>query len=239
MKRIVLFAMAAGATLSVAAQKDELKEASRAFKKGDAAETLAQLSPLEGSISSAEEKYQGDYYLLLGDASLQLAKAGDLERYQAAISAYQSLIAMEEASGKSRYTDQVAMSLAEIANDYVNLAVEDQKTENYAGAAQKLFQSYALSPRDTIFLYYAAGSAVNGGDFGQALDYYIKLRDINFDGSEKRYGAINIETSEMEYFDKATRLIFSSRISFNIALSKIKSLSINNVSNTSRSVNAL
>lgn len=208
MKRIVLFAMAAGASLSVAAQKDELKEASKAFKKGDAAETLAQLALLEGSISSAEEKYQGDYYLLFGDASLQLAKAGDLDRYQAAISAYQSLIAMEEASGKSRYTDQVAISLATIANDYVNLAVEDQKIENYGGAAEKLFQSYVLSPRDTIYLYYAAGSAVNGGDYGQALDYYINLRDINYDGSEKLYGAINIETSEMEYFDKATRDLY-------------------------------
>ncbi len=208
MKRIVLFAMAAGASLSVAAQKDELKEASKAFKKGDAAETLAQLALLEGSISSAEEKYQGDYYLLFGDASLQLAKAGDLDRYQAAISAYQSLIAMEEASGKPRYTDQVAISLATIANDYVNLAVEDQKIENYGGAAEKLFQSYVLSPRDTIYLYYAAGSAVNGGDYGQALDYYINLRDINYDGSEKLYGAINIETSEMEYFDKATRDLY-------------------------------
>ena len=208
MKRIVLFALAAVATLSVAAQKDELKEASKAFKKGDAAETLAQLAPLEGSISSAEEKYQGDYYLLLGNASLQLAKAGDTERYQDAISAYQSLIAMEEASGKSRYSEEVATSLAEIANDYVNLAVEDQKTENYAGAAEKLYQSYVLSPLDTIYLYYAAGSAVNGGDFEQALDYYIKLRDINYDGSEKRYGAINIETSEMEYFDKATRDLY-------------------------------
>ena len=208
MKRILLFAMAVGATLSVAAQKDELKEASKAFKKGDAAETLAQLAPIERSISSAEEKYQQDYYLLLGDASLQLAKAGDVDRYQDAIAAYQSLISMEEASGKSKYSDQVAMSMAEIANDYVNLAVEDQKTENYAGAAEKLYQSYKLSPKDTIFLYYAAGSAVNGGDFDQALDYYIRLRDINYDGSEKRFGAINIETSEMEYFDKATRDLY-------------------------------
>ena len=40
------------------------------------------------------------------------------------------------------------------------------------------------------------------------MDYYIKLRDINYDGSEKRYGAINIETSEMEYFDKATRDLY-------------------------------
>ena len=31
---------------------------------------------------------------------------------------------------------------------------------------------------------------------------------MNYDGSEKSFGAINIETSEMEYFDKATRYLY-------------------------------
>jgi len=145
---------------------------------------------------------------MLADASLQLAQDGETDRYAAAIEAYETLIAVEEASGKARYSDAALGSLAQIANDYVNMAVEDQKTANYSAAAEKLYQSYKLSPRDTIYLYYAAGSAVNGSDFDQALAYYIQLRDLNYDGSEKRFGAINVETSEMEYFDKATRDLY-------------------------------
>lgn len=208
MKKILLFAMAAGASLSVAAQKDELKEAAKSFKKGDAAETLSLLEPLKSTISAAEDRYQADYYSLVADAHLQLAQAGDSASYSTAIETYQTLIALEESTGKVKYTDAAIASLNQIANDFVNLAVEDQKASNYAAAAQKLYQSYTLSPRDTIFLYYAAGSAVNGSDFEQALEYYIQLRDLNYDGSEKRFGAINIETSEMEYFDKATRDLY-------------------------------
>lgn len=208
MKKIVLFALSVGVSLAASAQKDELKEASKSFKKGDAAQTLTILESVSATIGSAEDKYQADYYSMLADASLQLAQAGETDRYAAAIEAYETLIAIEEASGKAKYTDAALGSLTQIANDYVNMAVEDQKAANYSSAAQKLYQSYKLSPRDTIYLYYAAGSAVNGSDFEQALAYYIQLRDMNYDGSEKNFGAINVETSEMEYFDKATRDLY-------------------------------
>ncbi|MGA1773823.1 MAG: hypothetical protein ACO387_06925, partial [Flavobacteriaceae bacterium] len=173
MKKIVLFALSVGVTLTAAAQKDELKEASKSFKKGDAAQTLTLLESVSATIGSAEDRYQADYYSMLADASLQLAQAGETDRYAAAIEAYETLIAVEEASGKARYSDAALVSLAQIANDYVNMAVEDQKAANYSAAAEKLYQSYKLSPRDTIYLYYAAGSAVNGSDFDQALVYYI------------------------------------------------------------------
>lgn len=208
MKKIVLFALSVGVTLAASAQKDELKEALKVFKKGDASQTLSIIEPLSASIGSAEDRYQADYFSLLGDASLKLAQAGDMERYPVAIQAYESVIALENASGKPKYSDAAMGSMNQIANDFVSMAVEDQKAADFSGAAKKLYQSYRLSPRDTIFLYYAAGSAVNGVDLEQALDYYIQLRDINYDGSEKRYGAINIETSEMEYFDKPTRDLY-------------------------------
>ena len=208
MKKIVLFALSVGVTLAASAQKDELKEALKAFKKGDASQTLSIIEPLSTSIRSTEDRYQADYFSLLGDASLKLAQSGDIERYSVAIEAYESVIALENASGKPKYSDAAMGSMNQIANDFVNMAIEDQKAADYSGAAKKLFQSYRLSPRDTIFLYYAAGSAVNGADFDQALEYYIQLRDINYDGSEKRFGVINIETSEMEYFNKPTRDLF-------------------------------
>lgn len=208
MKKIVLFALSVGVSLAASAQKDELKEALKAFKKGDASQTLSIIEPLSTSIRSTEDRYQADYFSLLGDASLKLAQSGDIERYSVAIEAYESVIALENASGKPKYSDAAMGSMNQIANDFVNMAIEDQKAADYSGAAKKLFQSYRLSPRDTIFLYYAAGSAVNGADFDQALEYYIQLRDINYDGSEKRFGAINIETSEMEYFNKPTRDLY-------------------------------
>lgn len=65
MKKIVLFALSVGVTLAAAAQKDELKEASKSFKKGDAAQTLTILESVSSTIGSAEDRYQADYYSML------------------------------------------------------------------------------------------------------------------------------------------------------------------------------
>lgn len=47
--------------------------------------------------------------------------------------------------------------------DLINSAVEDNNNKNYEEAAGKLYMGYQLSPQDTVYLYYAASSAVNGG----------------------------------------------------------------------------
>ena len=100
MKRIVLFALSVGVTLAASAQKDELKEASKSFKNADAAQTLTILESISATIGFAEDKYQADYYSMLADASLQLAQAGETDRYAAAIEAYESLIALKRLQEK-------------------------------------------------------------------------------------------------------------------------------------------
>jgi tetratricopeptide (TPR) repeat protein len=65
--------------------------------------------------------------------------------------------------------------------------------------------SYTLSPRDTSYLYYAAGSAVNGGHYEMALDYYNELQDVGYDGGGVVYKATNAATGEVEEMDKFQR----------------------------------
>jgi tetratricopeptide (TPR) repeat protein len=89
--------------------------------------------------------------------------------------------------------------------DLVNAAVEDNKNENFTAGAQKLYKSYKLSPKDTMYLYYAASSAVNGRDYEMALKYYNELKDLNFDGSTTEYKATNLETGEVENLGNKTQ----------------------------------
>ena len=63
--------------LAVNAQKDELKEASKALKKGDAATAIQALNPISEVAKSADDKTKADFYALYGKASLQLAQAGE------------------------------------------------------------------------------------------------------------------------------------------------------------------
>jgi len=203
MKKYFLVAASMLSVLAVNAQKDELKAASKALKKGDAATAVQALNPIAEVVKSADDKTKAAFYALYGQASLQLAQAGEGE-FTPAIESYEAIVAMNA----SKYIEEANQALKTISNELVNAAVEAQQTSDYVLAADKLDLAYRLSPKDTIYLYYAAGSAVNGKDYDKALEIYIRLKEMNYDGSEKRFAAINIASSELEYFDQATRDLY-------------------------------
>ena len=174
------------------AQKDEIKAASKAMKSGDAAAAKAALEGASGTIDSADPKVQAQYYALLGDAAKQLSD------FDGAISAYNKVISVEEAAGKPKFSGDVKNKLAQMTGDLVNAAIDDNNNKKFSEAATKLYQAYKLSPKDTIYLYYAASSAVNGGPdiYDQAIQYYTELKDMNYDGSEVTYSAVDVATGE-------------------------------------------
>lgn len=194
MKQKLLLVVAIFASAISFAQKDELKAAKKALKSNDAQGVIDALKPVAGTIDSAEDKYRTTYYEYLGDAYTILAKAGDDSQYDHAIEAYNHV-----------KSDEVAQKLKGISNDLVNAAVADNQASNFLDAATKLYKSYSISPNDTIFLYYAASSAVSGKDYQLALKYYNELKDINYDGSEMKYTAVDVATGERVAMDKAQR----------------------------------
>ena len=190
------------------AQKDEMKTAEKALKDGDAAAAKAALVSAASTIDSAKEKDQAEYYALLGNANYELAKKGDVASFQSALDAYNKVIAVEEASGKEKYTSVAREKMGQMTADLVNAAVEDNNNQKFAEAAEKLYMGYKLSPRDTVYLYYAASSAVNGQNYDEALKYYKELKDLGYNGESVTYTAVNVETGETETMDKATRDLY-------------------------------
>ena len=173
------------------AQKDEMKTAEKALKDGDAAAAKAALVSAASTIDSAKEKDQAEYYALLGNANYELAKKGDVASFQSALDAYKKVIAVEEASGKEKYTSVAREKMGQMTADLVNAAVEDNNNQKFAEAAEKLYMGYKLSPRDTVYLYYAASSAVNGQHYDEALKYYKELKDLGYNGESVTYTAVN------------------------------------------------
>lgn len=193
-QKLLLLVVALFASAISFAQKDELKAAKKALKANDAKGVLDALKPVEGTIDSADEKSKVAYYEYLGDAYTILAKAGDDSQFENAINAYQKSESLT-----------VADKLRSISNDLVNSAVADNQASEYINAANKLYMSYSISKSDTIYLYYAASSAVSGQDYPLALKYYNELKDINYDGSEMKYTAVDIDSGERIAMDKAQR----------------------------------
>ena len=201
-----LFILAAMSCTMVAfSQKNELKSAEKALKSGSAAEAKAAIESASALIGSADEKTQGQFYFLKGETYAMLAKKGDASAFNTAIEAYNKVISLESASGKAKYTAESKQKLSGMTADLVNAAVEDNNNNKYKEAANKLYLGYKLSPSDTVYLYYAASSAVNGGEYEQALGYYNELKDLGYDGSEVKYTAVNVATGETEEMNKTQR----------------------------------
>lgn len=186
-------------------QKNEIKSAEKALKSGDAASAKTALEGAASLIASADERTQAQYYLLKGKAYSELAKKGNAGAFDEAIASLKKVGEIEGKSGKMKYTAESKEKLSTMTVDLVNAAVEDNNNKRYKEGAEKLYLGYELSPKDTVYLYYAASSAVNGGHYEQALEYYNKLKDLGYDGSGIVYKATNVATGEVEEMERTQR----------------------------------
>ena len=205
MKTKIFILAALSFTMVGFAQKDEIKAAEKALKGGDANGAKTSLEAAAGAISGADEKVQAQYYYLRGKIYADLAKKGDGSAFETAISSYQKSSDIEKSSGKVKYGKMIEQELSTLAGDMVKSAIEDNNNKNFKQAGEKLYMSYKLSPKDTLYLYYAASSAVNGGEYEQALNYYNELKEVGYDGGGIEYKATNVATGEEEVMNKVQR----------------------------------
>lgn len=208
MKTKVLILLALAISAMGYSQKNEIKAAEKALKAGDTESAKTSVDSAASLIDAADSKVQAQYYAVRGNVYSDLAKKGDFSAFQTAIDAFNKVISVEEASGKEKYTTVATQKLAQITADLVNAAVEDNNNKKFDDAADKLYMSYKLSPTDTLYLYYAASSAVNGQNYEKSLQYYNELKEIGYDGSGVNYTAVNIETGEVETMDQNTRDLY-------------------------------
>ncbi len=200
--------------VAIFAQKDELKAAEKLLKAGDAEQAKTKLAEAEGLIANADASQKVLFYLLKGNTSYELAKkkVDESNNLLESSKAYNQLIELEKASKKVKYTQQAEINIQDIKRLLTNSAVEDNGNKKYKESAAKLYQVYTMDKRDTIMLYYAAGSALSGKDNDLALDYYSQLKKMNYSGKMTNYMAKSKINDQEETFrtkderDKAVKL---------------------------------
>ena len=180
-------------------QKKELRNAEKRLNEGFYNEALDILSQIEGVIISSEQKYQAHYYYLLG-----WANKGDTN-YDDAVPLLRKAIDLDNFD---KYTEDAAILIDQIEIELVNLAVQDNKNEDFISASKRLYDAYLINPdkdENVNYLYFAASSSVNGNDYQVALEYYNKLKKMNYTGIVSEYFITPVETqieekvSETEY----------------------------------------
>lgn len=203
--KYVILASALLISVATFAQKDQIKNAEKALKGGDAQGALAQLKDAESLIANAKDTEQAQYYFVQGNAFLDLAnkKVEEGKNLLAAADSYKKLIDVEKASGKQKYSTQAAASITNIKGLLINSAIADTQANKHVDGAKKLYQAYELDKKDTINLYYAASTAVNSQDFDLALPMYEELKKLNFSGKGTLYLAVNKANGNEDNFANA------------------------------------
>lgn len=202
--------LASALLLSVAtfAQKNELKAAEKAVKKGDMAEVLTILKGAEPVMANASAEEKAQYFFLKGNAHMDLVdKKIDKDVNMAlAAEAYKELIATEKTSGKLKYSAQAATSITMIKNLLINSGVEATKANNNLDGAKKLYEAYQLDKKDTINLYYAASTYVSAKDYDKAMELYNELKRLNYSGKATEYLATSkVNGQEVGFASAAER----------------------------------
>ncbi|MBJ2125872.1 tetratricopeptide repeat protein [Flavobacterium sp. IB48] len=203
--KYVILASALLISVATFAQKDQIKNAEKALKGGDAQGALTQLKDAESLIANAKDTEQAQYYFVQGNAFLDLAnkKVDEGKNLLAAADSYKKLIDVEKASGKQKYSTQAAASITNIKGLLINSAIADTQANKHADGAKKLYEAYELDKKDTVNLYYAASTAVNSQDFDLALPMYEELKKLNFSGKGTLYLAMNKANGNEDNFANA------------------------------------
>lgn len=183
-------------TVLAFAQKKEIRNAENAVEDGNYAEAKTLLKSVESLIAEESDSRKTDYYLVKAQAFLgaENGKNASLEDLTTAAKAYKKVVEL----GKEK---EVAIAgITAVKNALINSAIADQKTQDYATASDKLYQSYQLNKKDTIYLYYAASNSVQAQDYDQALDYYNKLMEMGYSGAKTQYMATEKASGETVSF---------------------------------------
>ena len=191
MKKNILTLALSFLSLTAFAQKSEIRDAGDAVEDGNYSEAKQAVSQAEPMLSEANDKWTERFYLYKGQAYLGSGENVSLEDLKTAAEAFQKAADMG--------SEEAQEGLIAVRNSLVQGAINDQNSQKFSKAAEKLHTSYQLSGKqDTIHLYYAANNAVQAGDYEKGLEYLNILKEEGYDGSGVEYLAVNTETGEEE-----------------------------------------
>lgn len=202
-----IFSLALLATTSLFAQKSEIKDAQDAIENEDFSSAISYLKTAKKLKSDLNEKWLSRFYLAQGQSHSMRAFSGNsqdmMSDIDTAVNSYEEVIKL------GRDVEDANIGISNLKDNLVNSAIDDQKKGENSLAADKLYKSYEMNEQDTMYLYYAASSAVNARDYDEALTYYKRLMDLEYTGVRTNYIATDVESGEEVTFNSKEERDFS------------------------------
>ena len=180
-------------SFNVQSQKKELRKIDKLVLESFFEEAKDALESSKSLILASENKYRAQYYFY--DAKV----SNELKMYENAISSLNNLLSINESTYPTKVEQEYKNLSIIISNGIVNGAVNDNKEGNFLDAAEKLIMAYNMDTEQYIdYLYFAAGSAVNGKDYEKSLKYYLELKNKGYTGIVDEFFVTNNETGQEE-----------------------------------------
>lgn len=192
MKKYFVLAIALTLGFSVVAQKKELKTADKELDKGNFEKAAVALDAAEALLGSMDDKYKSQYYLLRSVFYLNNGEP-DLNTIKKSMEALKLANAPAQEQGVK---NQIQNLKAHLVNKGTSLL----QSEDYKTSSDYFESAYKLVPNDTVYLFYAASTAVNAKLYDRSLAMYEELRSLGYTGVEQNYLATNKETQVEELF---------------------------------------
>lgn len=189
-------------SFTATAQKKELKAAQKLVDSNSFDTAINFLEENAELLEASEPKYASYYFYLLG-ISQQAEKL-----FESAMASYEKVKSVEKAAGMSKYSQLINNGNQKLIADLVNHAVELNTNKKFKEAGVLLYMAYTLDESNQDYLYYAASSSVNGGDYDVALEQYQKLKALNYTGITKKYYATEVSTNQESEVDETTYNIY-------------------------------
>lgn len=199
MKKQIIIALAFSISAFSFAQKKELKTVEKAIKSEKFAEAKAALTQAESLMSAMDDNLKDKFYYLKAQALYAGGKGSDTDM-DAALENFNKV--------KSGYKSEIAQLKTDMANALLKTGNDAYGEKKYSKASKYFEKSYRVTKTDTLFLYYAAATAINVKEYDRALALYEELKDLGYTGIETQYYATNKETDEEEILDKSTRDLY-------------------------------
>jgi len=185
------------------AQKEELKDLERAYKRNNTEEVGLILNKIKENLPNATDDQKAAYYFYKAQneiRELNNEKENIFDKRAQAISNINHLIAFENESKSKKFTSEITTIKNELLAKIVNEAIVVNNNKDYKKSSRLFEQAFRLSNTDTMYLYYAASDAANGRDYDFAESKYKELITLDFKGTSESYVATSQLSGKVQSF---------------------------------------
>ncbi len=211
-KLLISLSLSLMISLSIFAQKSELKVAEKAVKKKDYTTALAAVTQAETLIGNADAKIQAKFYYLKG-ISLY-AEGAKKENIDEVISSFNTLKAVEKKSGAQKYSNEASAIInkiiEEIDADAYAAYIDGQKNKDnasYKKAADGYAKIYKLRPTDSLYLYNSAVINAVAKEYEKSNTQYQELLDLGYTGIATTYTATSTVNGETRIYNSSKEMM--------------------------------